>query len=61
MGRLISAAEWELTCMASIEMSDEEWLSAVTNCVGSLHLNSIADGSDSRDGEIIALLLFQQC
>jgi superfamily II DNA or RNA helicase len=61
MGRLSAAAEWELTCMASIEMSDEEWLSAVTNCVGSLHLNSIADGSDSRDGEIIALLLFQQC
>jgi hypothetical protein len=61
MGRLSAGAEWELTRMASLEMSDEEWLSAVTDCVGSLHLNSIADGSDSRDGEIIALLLFQQC
>ena len=61
MGRLSAAAESELTRLASLEMSDEEWLSAVAECDGSHRMNSIPDGSDSREGEIIALLLFQRC
>jgi hypothetical protein len=61
MGRMSAAAESELTRMASIEMPDEEWLSAVAGYATLNHPKPIPDSSGPAGHDrIIALLLLQR-